>query len=193
MFDLKRQLRGEEGVVATEGQQATREQKQRDVYETHRHRVFSVSYYMTANELEAENILTDTFVEAFANSAEPDAHGVDCALLGELKRRFSLQRERPAEADGGNSLAKAQVRRTDLEEAVATLPSRERLVFLLMDVEGYSCARIADLLGCEQLDVHQTLISARIRMRNALAGTRKRKTLLVAQRNEGHVKPAECA
>jgi hypothetical protein len=41
------------------------EERQRDIYESHRHRVFSVSYYMTGSELEAEEILRGSFIRAF--------------------------------------------------------------------------------------------------------------------------------
>ena len=161
-------------MAAVESQQLTAEQKQRDIYEAHRHRVFSVSYYMTANEVEAENILTDTFVQAFQSHLHPTAQSVDAALLGELERRFQLEASAPALPEVGESLTRRQVRRTDLEEAVAALPSRERLVFLLKDVEGYSPGRIATLLGVEVAEVQQTLLSARIRMRNELRGLQDR-------------------
>jgi DNA-directed RNA polymerase specialized sigma24 family protein len=178
LFDFNRQLRGVQETVLSDAQELTAVQKQRDIYETHRHRVFSVSYYMTANELEAERILTHTFVEAFAGAPEPDAHGVDEALLTELERRFSLAPTAPARPDKGADLGGGQVRRTDLEEAVGTLPPRERLVFLLRDVESYPAARIAGLLGCDEAGVQMTLLSARIRMRNALSQLRARETVL---------------
>ena len=168
MYEMERSMRGEHGIVASEAQVLTAEQKQRDVYETHRHRVFSVCYYMTANEIEAEDILTRTFVQVFANVPAPGGRQVDQALLGELERRFSLEPSAPAQADQRASLDRKQVRKTDLEEAVAMLPPRERLVFLLQDVEGYPAGKIADLLRSEEIEVQRTMLSARIRMRNAL-------------------------
>jgi DNA-directed RNA polymerase specialized sigma24 family protein len=151
--------------VLADRQELNAEQKQRDVYEAHRHRVFSVSYYMTANEMEAEEILTDTFVQAFSQASEPDGHAVDRALLCELAQRYPILADTPAATASGDELGKRQVRRTDLE----TLPPREKLVFLLRDVEGYAASRVAGLLRCEEVEIGRTLISARIRMRNALA------------------------
>ena len=138
MFNFDRQVRGGQGIVASEQQERSDEQKQRDVFEAHRHRVFSVSYYMTSNELEAEGILTETFIQVFQAPGEPDGSGVDQALLGELERRFSLAPADSAVPDQDIAIGRGQVRRTDLEEAVAVLPARERLVFLLRDVEGLS-------------------------------------------------------
>ncbi len=165
------------GIVANETRELSVDQKQRDVFEAHRHRVFSVSYYMTSNEVEAEAILTRTFVQAFSVEETPDARKVDEALLAELERRFSLSPAAPAKATPGASIAQGQVRKTDLEEAVAMLPPQERLIFLLRDVEGYRPDRVADLLQCAELDVQTTLISARIRMRNALQQLRAREQM----------------
>ena len=155
--------------VLADRQELNAEQKQKDVYEAHRHRVFSVSYYMTANEMEAEEILTDTFVQAFSQAAEPDGHAVDRALLCELAQRYPILTDTPTATASEDGLIRKQVRRTELEEAVATLPPRERLVFLLRDVEGYTPSRIAGLLRCDETEIGKVLISARIRMRNELA------------------------
>ncbi len=173
MLDWNRQQRGMHSTVALASQELTAEQKQQDAFEAHRHRVFSVSYYMTSSEREAENILTGTFVQAFTACPEPDAAGVDKALLAELQRRFTLAPTEAAEPVGGAGFPRGQIRRTDLEEAVGMLPCRERLVFLLRDVEGYPPMKIAVLLNCPETEIHRTLLSARIRMRNALAAVRE--------------------
>jgi RNA polymerase sigma-70 factor (ECF subfamily) len=160
-------------IVASESQKLSAVEQQRDVFESHRHRVFAVGYYMTSNELEAEEILTETFVTAFSRQKQPDAHGVDKALLSELERRFSLEQVEAASPDANLILAKTATHRTDMEEALALLPPSERLVFLLKDVEGYSAAKIATLLDLPEADVQRTILSARIRMRNALAAAHR--------------------
>ena len=181
MFDRERQRLTGQGIVAAQAQRLTAEQKQRDIFETHRHRIFSVGYYMTANELEAETILTATFVGAFASASEPDAELVDRALLQQLEKRFSLAPASPATPDTDSTLGRNQVRKTDMEEAVAQLPPRERLVFLLCDVEGYRPAKIGQLLRSEELEIQKVLLSARIRMRNALHQLRLREQHFAAR------------
>ena len=75
--------------------------------------------------------------------------------------------------DGGSVIvfcgSKRNVRRTDLEEAIHTLPAQERLLFLLRDVEGYTPAKISELMKIPETQVNRTLLSARIRLRQALA------------------------
>ncbi|HEY0785185.1 MAG TPA: sigma factor-like helix-turn-helix DNA-binding protein, partial [Acidobacteriaceae bacterium] len=124
-------------------------------------------------EVEAEQILTRTFVDAFHRKPEPDAGLLDRTLLLELQKRFSLTPQPAAVLDPELRLIKTAGHRTDMEEALRLLPASERLVFLLKDVEGYSAAAIAGLLLMTEGEVQQTILSARIRMRNALAAAYK--------------------
>lgn len=148
------------------------EDKQRDVYDSHRHRVFSVSFYMTGNELEAEEIMRGTFIRAFRQAEEPDSELVDAALVEQLQEHVALEDEdlpfprADYLPDGRNIL------RTDLEEAIRCLPPVERLIFLLMDVEGYSAGRIADLLQKTPAEVLRTAMVARLRLRAEIAARR---------------------
>jgi RNA polymerase sigma-70 factor (ECF subfamily) len=147
---------------------------QRDVYDSHRHRVFALAFYMTGNELEAEEILTGTFVQAFRTETVPQAEHVDAALIEELRQRFPLSEHEPAAAVirgliPASGLSGQNVRRTDLEEGIQTLPATERLLFLLRDVEGYSPAAISELLKIPESQVQRSLFSARIRLRQTFA------------------------
>src|SRR5665213_3996918 len=141
--------------------------EQRDVFESHRHHIFSVAYYMTGDEREAETILQSTFIQAFDRQAKPSIETLDQSLMGELRRRLSLQPV-PAMSAEGPGLGGRNVRRTDLEEALWQLPARERLCFLLRDVEGYTSSRIAGLLESSDTEVQRTILSARIRVRSLL-------------------------
>jgi len=144
--------------------------EQRDVFESHRHHIFSVAYYMTCDEREAETILQSSFVEAFAQNPRPSIEQLDQALMGELHQRLSFAPVEPAVASTSpeTGLGNKNVRRTDLEEALWQLPASERLCFLLRDVEGYSSARIAKLLNSSEPEIQRTLISSRLRIRNLL-------------------------
>lgn len=148
---------------------------QRDVYESHRHRIFALAFYMTGNELEAEELLTRAFIQAFGAAKEPQPQHIDAALIGELRQRFPLGQNEPSapitkgEVNPNSSLTSHSVRRTDLEEAIQTLPPIERLMFLLRDVEGYSSAAISELIQIPESQVQRMLFSARIRLRRELA------------------------
>lgn len=142
--------------------------EQRDVFESHRHHIFSVAYYMTGDEREAEVILSSTFVQAFRQQARPAVETLDETLMGELRCRLSLDAVPPAQA-GEEGLSDRNIRRTDLEEALWQLPARERLCYLLRDVEGYASARVAALLEISEAEAQRTTLSARFRLRTLLA------------------------
>ena len=146
------------------------EERQRDIYESHRHRVFSVSYYMTGSELEAEEILRGSFIRAFLKEDEPDSTIIDTALLEQLRDQRVLVEERPLPPPTTGFLPQRNnILRTELEEAIRCLPSGERVIFLLMDVEGYSARRVSDLLQMNISAVLRAALTARMRLRAELA------------------------
>jgi DNA-directed RNA polymerase specialized sigma24 family protein len=146
------------------------EERQRDAWESHRHRVFSVSYYMTGSEIEAEELLRDTFISAFRRADEPDQAAVDAAMIAHLSARLPLDEPECIPVPVSRCAAgRRNILRADLEVAIRCLPTTERLVFLLMDVEGYPGRRIAGLLDMREPDVMRTAVMARMRLRHELA------------------------
>jgi len=145
-----------------------------DIFEGNRHRVFSLAFYMTDSEPEAEEVMTQTFCRAFRAYERPSAEQIDRALVSELREikpigQLSLP-EKPAadvEAVRGNT------KRADLERAVVQLPATERMIFLMHDVESYDHARIARTLGITQEESKSGLFRARLRMRELIAALKK--------------------
>jgi DNA-directed RNA polymerase specialized sigma24 family protein len=169
LFNFEREFSPDSTLVSRAAKESC-EQQQRDVYESHRHRTFSLAFYMTGNEIEAEEILTTTFVHAFQQCEQPDAFAIDSALLTQLGQRYPLRKEVPSAVPiPGNGPSPRNVRRPDLEVAIRDLPPNERLLFLLRDVEGYSPANIAKLLDISETQVHRGCFSARIRLCQLLA------------------------
>jgi RNA polymerase sigma-70 factor (ECF subfamily) len=174
LFEFERHCGTDSSIQIVSSLQAkeSSESRQRDIYDSHRHRTFSLAYYMTGNEVEAEKILTQTFIRSFQIKAEPCGEDVDRALVGRLREQFPLDGEEPAavvQPAAKGAPGCGNVRRTDLEEAIQTLPPTERLLFLLRDVEGYTSAAIAKLLEMPEPRVQRSLFSARIRLQQALA------------------------
>jgi RNA polymerase sigma-70 factor, ECF subfamily len=168
LFKFEREISPD--LVLSQAAKQSCEQEQRDVYESHRHRIFSLAFYMTGNEIEAEEILTTTFVRVFQQSAKPDGPAVDSALVTELSQRFPLRKEEPSPTVAvGGALGNRNVLRADLEVAVRSLPANERLVFLLRDVEGYQPAAIARLLDMPEAKVPRVCFTARVRLAQILA------------------------
>jgi DNA-directed RNA polymerase specialized sigma24 family protein len=171
LFELDKHF---SNVTAREMAPQSLEERQRDIYDSHRHRVFSVSYYMTGSELEAEGILRDAFIRAFQTVPEPDHAVVDTALVDQLRSDGVLEEGEPAPPpEAGYLPPRHNILRTELEEAIRYLPPNERLIFLLMDVEGYPASRVAELLQMSPSSVLRTALTARLRLRNELAAMRE--------------------
>lgn len=132
---------------------------------------------MTGNELAAEDLLVRCFTRAFASRKVPEGGDVDASLLEELRRDGVLgEIELRGMPEAGSGLqAGANLRRTDLEEALRELPAAERLIFLLSDVEGYRAAKIAELTGRPEGEIARGLLATRLRVRQAVAALQKKR------------------
>ncbi len=144
----------------------------KDIFEGHRQRVFSLAFYMTDNEMVAENVLTSVFCRAFSKSPKPDAETIDRTLVSELREMMPIgSMTLQCEAVQRKEQVRSNTRRVDLERAVVQLPATERLVFLMHDVEGYDHARIARTLGLTETESRQGLFQARLKIRELLASS----------------------
>ena len=140
------------------------------VYQENRHRIYAMAFWMTDNELTAEELMRNIFLRAFASNAEPTAEMLDRALITEVRELMPIG---VLTLDEGICTEAPSIRRnilrTDLERAVVQLPATERMIFLMHDVEGYDHERIARTIGLEEDESVQGLHQARLRLRNLLA------------------------
>ncbi len=142
----------------------------KQVYEEHRHRVYALAFWMTDNEIAAEELMTNTFIRVFATSPDPDGETVDRALLSEIRELMpvGILSLDCAPATTVESVRR-NIKRVHLERAVVQVPTTERLIFLLHDVESYDHARIARTLGISDVESRLGLHQARLRLREILA------------------------
>lgn len=140
------------------------------VYDFNRHRVYSFAFWMTDNELAAEEISESTFRRVFAFSEAPTDEMVDRLLLSEIREITPVG---VLTLDCGVSTEiesiRHNVKRVHLERAVVQLPSTERMIFVMHDGEGYSHERIARTLGISDGESRQGLHQARLRIRQLVA------------------------
>lgn len=140
------------------------------VYEANRHRIYSLSFWMTGNELEAEELMERTFVAALLGKLPLDGETIDRCLVCELRAmmelgKFTLQCETSTKILN----VRRNTRRVDLEQAVIGLPATEKIIFLLHDVEGNDCGQVARVLALNEWQCREGLHQARLRIREVLA------------------------
>jgi len=141
-----------------------------EIYDCNRHRVYSLAFWMTDNELAAEQLMTDTFCSAFAVSEEPTADDIDRALVAELRQYIAIGTLilNCAPCDQVLSV-RCNAQRVDLERAMIELPNTEKMIFVMHDVLNYDYARVAFLIGISETNCRLGSHQARLRMRELLA------------------------
>jgi RNA polymerase sigma-70 factor (ECF subfamily) len=145
-------------------------EKYQAVYEANRHRIYALAFWMTDNELAAEDLMQLTFLRGFIHSSDPSAEALDRALITELREQMPLGTLTVEEGICSDAHGvRRNTLRVHLERAVVQLPATERMIFLLHDVEGYDHARIARTLGVSEQESRNGVHQARLRMRNLLA------------------------
>ena len=141
----------------------------RQVYEVNHHRVYAIAFWMTDNELAAEQVMRSSFERALALGVD-SSEGIDRILISELEELVVFN---PPSLNCAPSTevksARQNTRRVDLERSVVQLPPTERLVFLMHDVEGYEHQHIARLLDLTEIECQHALHQARLRIRELLA------------------------
>jgi RNA polymerase sigma-70 factor (ECF subfamily) len=148
----------------------TRDLNYSAVYSEHCHRIYSLAFWMTDNELLAEELAKNTFLRVFADLRAPRADQIDQAFLAEVRESFVIGNLTLHCTAATPSLGmRANVKRVYLERAVVSLPATEKLIFLFHDVDGYSHANIARMLGISEDESCYGLHQARLRVRELIA------------------------
>lgn len=151
------------------------------LYRAHVGRIHALCRRMTGNPERAEELTQETFVRAWEKLDGYRAESAFSTWLGRvavnvvLGDRRSRSRRRRREEQAGDVLAFDHASRElrpgsglDLDQAIARLPARARMVFLLHDVEGYRHEEIAGLLDISAGTSKAQLHRARKLLREAL-------------------------
>lgn len=131
------------------------------LYERHAERVYWTAFRVTGSTAEAEEVLQDVFVGLPEALRRFDERRPLEPWLGRVALRAALNRIRGKErrhrreaayaarlsSKAGLGSGQRTDARLDLERALKRLPQELRLVLMLKEVEGYSHAEIAELLG----------------------------------------------
>jgi len=148
------------------------------LYRTHAGRVYGLALRMTADPARAEELTQEAFVRAWEKlgSFRGDSdvgtwlHRLTVnVVLGDLRARRRLEERFITTDEAPEPTASVPLETgIDLERALAALPPRARVVFVLHDVEGYPHREIAELTGLAEGTSKTHLHHARRRMKEAL-------------------------
>ncbi|MEM7414338.1 MAG: RNA polymerase sigma factor [Gemmatimonadota bacterium] len=150
----------------------------RTLYAEHTPGLFRFALRLTGgSDAESEEIVQETWVRAVRSLDRFEGRSNFRSWLNGIAARCAAEAARksarfvPNESAVAAAPAPAHVEpAVDLERAVAALPAGFRTVLLLHDLEGYTHAEIADVLGISAGTSKSQLSRARARVRAALGG-----------------------
>jgi RNA polymerase sigma-70 factor (ECF subfamily) len=153
----------------------------RALYDTHAPRVYSLAYRMSGDPEKAREFTQDTFIRAFARLSQfrGDAafstwlHRIVVTVISNA-RRSEVRFAREVALDEANLIeAAAADAEPDLKECIAraveNLSEAYRTTLVMHDIEGYTHAEIAEILGVPEGTSKSRLSAARAQLRQELA------------------------
>lgn len=156
----------------------------RALYDAHAPRVYSLAYRLSGDEEKAREFTQDTFIRAFSRLSQfrGDAafstwlHRIVVTVASNARRR-DLRFGREVELDEAHSVeASSPESDPDLKEcisrAVDRLSDAYRTTLIMHDIEGYTHAEIAGILGVPEGTCKSRLSAARAQLRQELAAFR---------------------
>ncbi|HEX8274616.1 MAG TPA: sigma-70 family RNA polymerase sigma factor [Longimicrobiaceae bacterium] len=154
-----------------------------ELYGRYGEAVHRLAFRLTGSAAGAEDVLQDVFVglpealRSYAGRGSLEGWIRRVAARTALMRMRGERRRRevaldPREEPAARSDPGAVVERTAIERALAALPDGLRAVFVLREVEGYSHAEIAGLLGIRPGTSEVRLFRAKKLLRTLLRSSR---------------------
>jgi RNA polymerase sigma-70 factor (ECF subfamily) len=153
----------------------------RALYDTHAPRVYSLAYRMSGDSERAREFTQDTFIRAFARLSQfrGDAafstwlHRIVVTVISNA-RRSEVRFAREVALDEANLIeASAVEAEPDLKDCIAraveNLSEAYRTTLIMHDIEGYTHAEIAEVLGVPEGTSKSRLSAARAQLRQELA------------------------
>ena len=153
----------------------------RALYDTHAPRVYSLAYRLSGDAEKAREFTQDTFIRAFSRLSQFRGEAAFSTWLHRITvtvvsnaRRSEVRTAREVALDEAHSIeASAPEAEPDLKESIARavdkLSEAYRTTLILHDIEGYTHAEIAEMLGVPEGTCKSRLSAARAQLREALA------------------------
>lgn len=148
------------------------------VYNAYRSSLFNLTYRFTRDFFLSEDLLQDIFLKIFTNIKKlksPEAfnswlYRIATNTCLSFAQKKGKTREVPLMeiGDVGSPENDDNHIRLQLERAMNILPPKQKIVFQLHDVQGFTTAEIANMMRCSDGTAKSQLFKARIKIRKFL-------------------------
>jgi RNA polymerase sigma-70 factor (ECF subfamily) len=155
-----------------------------EIYRDYKSSLFNLTYRYTRDLFSAEDLLQDIFIKIFTRIHKlrsPEAFNAwvyrtainacisSTRRSGRGGKHIPLNEvDKPDKAEADNTHIKL-----DMEKAVSILPPKEKAVFLLHDVQGFTHGEIAQVMKWSKGTSKSQLFRARMKIRDHLKEKRK--------------------
>lgn len=148
------------------------------IYKGYKSSLFNLAYRFSRNYSSAEDLLQEIFIKAFSkisNLRSPEKlkcwmYRIAVNTCINFSRKKGARNEIPfdhMEDVCGHEEDNPHVR-NDLERAVCLLPPKQKSIFLLHDVQGFTHSEIAGIMKVRQGTIKSQLFKARMKLRQYL-------------------------
>ena len=153
------------------------------LYEQFKGRMFSLAYRYTYNAASAEDLLQEIFIRVFTHIETLDKDeafagwmyriAVNTCLSYLRSNKKMLQQSVPLSSieytvgEDTQNVSEKMLEKP-LEEAIQSLPTKLKSVFLLHDVQGFKHREIAQMMGCTVGTSKSQLFKARMKIRKKI-------------------------
>jgi RNA polymerase sigma-70 factor (ECF subfamily) len=154
-----------------------------EIVRLHERRVLTLAYRLLGNGDDAQDAAQDVFLRAFKYLRRFDTRKPlepwlvrmtvnVCRRLGRKQQRSASVQDAPVEREdpAGNphTHLRAEEQKEVLYLALAELGERERAAVVLRDIEGFTTAEVAEMLGSAEATVRSQISVARLKMRKVI-------------------------
>ena len=157
-----------------------------EIVQLHERRVFTLAFRLLGTQEDAQDAAQDVFLRAFKYLRRFDTRKPlepwlvrmtvnVCRGAGRKRSKTRLlfvQDDAWRYEDGGRSphaLLHAEEQKRVLHDALAELPEKERSAIVLRDLEGFTTAEVAEILGSAEATVRSQISVARLKIRKAIS------------------------
>lgn len=132
---------------------------QRELYEKYKKGMYTVTYRILGNSNDAHDALQEAFINIFSNLSGFGFRSTLGAWIKKIVVNCSLQQLRknaridfqPAELANEKTVVwNDDFTAEMLDQAIGSLPDKARVVFLLVEVEGYKHKEVAEMLNIQE-------------------------------------------
>ena len=151
-----------------------------EFFSQHRDTLYRLALSICGDSVEAEDIVQDVFEKVWRTRDEILSHTYPKAYICRIAHNLAIDRERIKKRRQTFSI-NDEITTNDItisaelsdiasitQQAIASLPDKQRLAIHLRDVEGYEIEEIAEVLGCDNTSVRMNLSRARSSVRERI-------------------------